>query len=753
MSDRPMQGYVIRFWIVAVLCFILFFLFFGLLSMGGLGELPKTEDLQNPNSYLATEVYTLDNQLLGRYFDQNRSNSKFSELPANLKNALLATEDVRFYDHTGVDGRAIMRVFKGVVTHDMAGGGSTITQQLAKNLFPREKLNKIGLILRKLKEWIIAVKLERSYTKDEIMTLYFNTVEFSDNAFGIKTAAKTYFNKPTDSLRVEESALLVGMLQAPTKYNPRLHPDVSLARRNTVLGQMYKYGYLNKDQKDSLQALPIVLNYKPIDHVEGPAPYFRMFLRDWLKDWCKKNKKSDGTEYNIYRDGLKVYTTLDSKMQSYAELSVAEHLTEMQKIFFNHWKNGNPWKDHPNEWKQAVKNCSWYREYKKAGKTEEEIDTLLRIPHKMRVFSWEGEKDTVMSVIDSIFYMRMFLQSGFLAVDPNNGYVKAWVGGISYKFFQVNHVMTQRQVGSTFKPFVYTVAIRDKGFSPCFQVPNQPVTFEKEDKRWHLMSNWTPHNSDGKYGGMLTLKQALANSINSVSAYLMHEMTPEAVITLVKDMGITSNIPASPSICLGAADISLFEMLGAYTTYANKGVYTQPIFVSRIEDKNGNILQEFSSPRKEVLDEQTAYVMIELMRGVVSEGTGKKLRYKYNLTTDIVGKTGTTQNQSDAWFIGLTPDLIAGVWCGCDDRFVRFRSITYGQGAALALPIWGRFFQKVYSDKSIETDLLKRFEEPENLTIELDCGKYKQEYQRNEVYGSEFDKPTSAPEKDSSKIN
>lgn len=752
-TKRPYLPFLKKFWLLFLAFNILVIILFVCIDVGAFGYMPKIVDLQNPNSYLASEVISTDNITLGTYFDENRSNSKFQEFPTSLKNALLATEDVRFYDHTGVDAEAIARVIKGVVLRDSKGGGSTLTQQLAKNLFPRgEKLSKFQLAFRKLKEWIIAIKLERSFTKDEIITLYFNTVEFSDNAFGVKTAAKTYFNKPTDSLRTEEAAVLVGMLQAPYKYNPRLHPQAATTRRNTVLSQMYKYGYLTKAQKDSLQAMPIQLDFKMIDHTDGLAPYFRMSLKEWLKDWCHKNKKADGTEYNIYRDGLKIYTTIDSRMQRYAEEAVGEHFSELQKIFFQHWKGSNPWKDHPDEWKKTVEACSWYRAYKAAGKTPSEIDALLKIPHKMKVFSWRGEMDTTMSALDSIKYMRMFLETGFIAVDPKNGYVKAWVGGINYKYFQLDHCRTARQVGSTFKPFVYTVAIRDKGFSPCQMVPSSLITFSKNDPRWHLSQDWTPHNSGGGAGGMMTLKHALANSVNTVSAYLMHEMTPEAVITMVRDMGITAPIPNSPSICLGSADIPLEQMIGAYTTYVNKGVYTKPIFVERIEDKNGNILQEFSAERHEVLDENTAYAMIELMRGVVSEGTAKRLIYKYNLKTDIVGKTGTTQNQSDAWFIGLTPDLIAGVWSGCDDRFVRFRSITYGQGAVQALPVWGRFFQKVYADSTIGIDLLKRFEKPENMTIELDCGKYQAAAGYTvDDYGEEFDKPTTNVVKDTAK--
>ncbi|MEI6311161.1 MAG: transglycosylase domain-containing protein [Bacteroidota bacterium] len=755
LTNRPFLPFIKKFWIVAVIAISCFYLFFILLSAGVFGYMPDMEELQNPNSFLASEVISADNVVLGKYFQQNRSNAHYQDLPPQLKNALLATEDIRFFSHTGVDAEAIARVFKGVITRDSKGGGSTITQQLAKNLFPREDLNKIQLVFRKFKEWLIAIKLERSFTKEEIMTLYFNTVEFSDNAYGIKTASQTYFSKPTDSLTIEEAAVLVGMLQAPYKYNPRLHPEASLERRNIVLAQMAKYDFITEDIKNQLQAKPIVLKYKQSDHSDGLAPYFRMTLRDYLKEWCKKNKKPDGTQYNIYKDGLKIYTTIDSRMQGYAEQAVFEHFSQLQKTFNTHWKGMNPWKDHPDEWKKTVHETTWYRAYKKAGKNDTEIDALLAVPHKMKVFSYEGEKDTMMSVLDSIKYMRMFLQTGFVAIDPKNGFVKAYVGGINYKYFQLDHCQTARQVGSTFKPFVYTVAMRDKGYSPCQVVPSSPVTFQASDKRWHLVQNWTPKNSGGKAGGMMTLKSALANSVNTVSAYLMHEMTPEAVITTVKDMGITANIPNTPSICLGSADIPLMEMISAYTTYVDNGVFCKPIMIDRIEDKNGNVLQQFEPERKEVLSADVAYACIELMRGVISEGTGKKLIYKYNLKTDIVGKTGTTQNQSDAWFIGLTPDLIAGVWSGCDDRFVRFRTITYGQGAVQALPVWGRFYQKVYADSSFGIDLEKRFMPPENMSIELDCAKYKVTNGgigvANEEYGAEFDKPTTTPIKDTTK--
>lgn len=728
MSKR----FFIAFWLMFLVGVLAVVGIFYAIASGKMGYMPPFEELENPKSSLATEVISTDNEVIGRYYIENRSNIVYDNINANLRNALLATEDIRFFQHNGVDLRALTRVVKGVVTGDSRGGGSTVTQQLAKNLFPREHLNKLELVFRKLKEWIIAVKLERSYTKEEIMAMYFNTVPFSDNAFGVKSAAFVYFGKPVDSLKVEEAAVLVGMLKAPSTYNPRTHAERSKERRNVVLDQMYRYKFITKEQRDSLFKMPIKLNFHADTHAEGVAPYFREYLRLWLKEWCDKNRKPDGTPYNIYKDGLKVYTTIDSRLQKYAEEAQREHLSEMQEVFFKYWSTRDPWKEFPVEWQATYSHTPKYIELKKQGKSDEEIDRELRKPIPMRIFSYnaEGEKDTVMSIYDSIRYHRMILQNGFLAVNPESGFVRAWVGGVDYRYFQYDHVNinTKRQIGSTFKPFVYTVAIRDKGYSPCFRVPNQPVTFEKSDPRFNLLQDWTPRNSDGKYGGTLSLKQALANSINSVTAYLMHEMTPEAVIKLVQAMGVKSEIPNQPSICLGSADISLFEMVGAYTTYANKGVHVDPIFVTRIEDRNGNVLQDFVATKNEALDEQTTYVMDELMRNVVNGGTGARLRYRFKLTADIIGKTGTTQNYSDGWFIGCTPDLVAGSWVGCEDRYIRFNSMQNGQGASTALPIWAKFFQKVYADSTNfgeEINQSHRFMPPESpLTIELNCSKF-----------------------------
>ena len=742
----PSKKIIASFWALYTLGLITLVLVFYLLANGKMGDMPSFEELENPNSHLATEVISTDHITIGKFYLENRSNILYENINPNLKNALLATEDIRFFDHTGVDLRALLRVMKGLVAHE-SGGGSTITQQLAKNLFPRKKLSKFQLVFRKLKEWIIAVKLERSYTKEEIMAMYFNTVPFSDNAFGIKSAANVYFGKPVDSLKLEEAAVLVGMLKAPSEYNPHSKPKAAMQRRNVVLDQVYHYNIISKEQRDSLMKLPITLDFHSETQTEGEAPYFREYLRLWLKDWCEQHPKPDGTKYNIYKDGLKVYTTIDSRLQRYAEEAQREHLAGIQKTFFDGWKDRDPWKDYKTEWKAIYEKSSRYIDLKAEGKTPDEIDKVMKTPIKMHIFSYTApgqEMDTLMSPYDSIRYHRMIFQNGFLAVAPESGFIRAWVGGVNYKYFQYDHVNinTKRQIGSTFKPFVYTVAIRDKGYSPCFRVPNQLVTFEKGDPRFNLLQDWTPHNSDGKYGGTLSLKQALANSVNCVTAYLMHEIGPQSVVELVKTMGVKSDIPVQPSICLGTPDVSLMEMVGAYTTYANKGTHVEPIFITRIEDRNGNVLQDFVANKNEALDEQTCYVMDELLRNVVLGGTAVRLRYRFHLMNDIFGKTGTTQSYADGWFIGCTPDLIAGSWVGCDDRYIRFHSMENGQGATTALPIWAYFFQKVYSDSlhfKNEINPEHRFEAPkEKITIEMDCSKFA-EGKNGREKGSEFE--------------
>jgi penicillin-binding protein 1A len=751
--------YILIMWglFVAGLLFVVLF-FYGV-SKGMLGEMPDFHEIENPDSYLATEIYSSDGVVLGKYYSQNRSMAKYEELPQNLVNALIATEDVRFEKHSGIDFRALLRA---VFNLGSAGGGSTISQQLAKNLFRTreqeirqleadqieykrtflEKLakGKVKTIFSKFKELIIALKLEKQYTKEEILVMYLNTVEFSDNAFGIKAATKTYFNKPIDSLYTEEAAVLVGMLKAPYTYNPRVNPVNSINRRNVVLFQMYNYNFLSKTEKDSLQALPLTIDFQKSDHVEGLAPYFRENLRLWLRDWAQTHQKSDGTHYNIYKDGLKIYTTINSKMQEYAEKAAREHLEEMQAIFFEHWKNRDPWEYYDKFDKEANHKSENLKLKERLIKTLLSRDTSLTetsaaeyivTPKSMSVWTYRGNVDTTMSPLDSVKYYRMFLQTGFMAMDPKTGYVKAWVGGANYEHFQYDHVNinTKRQIGSTFKPFIYTLAIKEKGYSPCFQIPNELVTFDS--KEWNLPADYTPKNSDNKYGGMLSLKEGLARSVNTVTAYLMHELSPQAVINLVRQMGVKSHIDPFPSMCLGVADISVIEMVGAYTAFANKGIFTEPIFISRIEDKHGNIIEEFYPEKNEALDEETSYVMTQILRNTIdgTGGTGQRVRFKYQVpyTLEIAGKTGTTQSNSDGWFMGYTPELVAGSWVGCSDRFVRFRTTQYGQGASTALPIWAKFMKMVYEDTLLNYNVNAKFEKPvKELSVELDCNKFKQ---------------------------
>ncbi len=710
-------------WLILLGPFVFLFLMVTLIAAGVFGSLPSFEELENPNSLLASEVYSSDMKTLGKYFRENRVNIHYHDLSPNIINALKATEDVRFEEHSGVDIRGLMRVLvKTVVLQQGSGGGSTITQQLAKNLFPRgESLSKPGLIIRKFKEWIIAVKLERNYTKHEILAMYLNTVEFGNNAFGIRSACTTYFQKDTKEVSLQEAAMLIGLLQAPSLYNPVRNPINALNRRNTVIGQLEKYNFITEHQSDSLQKLPIKLDFQPDSHTSGLAQYFREVLKQDLMKWCKEHKKADGTPYNLYKDGLRIYTTVDTRMQAYAEDAVNAHMAELQKTFYDHWKGRIPWEDHPEIIEDAMKHCDRYRDMKAAGVSISDIKKAFNKKVKMTVFSWKGERDTIMTPMDSIRYYKMFLRTGFMAMEPQTGYVRAWVGGNDYKYFQYDQVKDgKRQVGSTFKPFLYTLAMQE-GYSPCYEVPNVPVTII--DKAGVA---WTPSNSDGKYGGMLSLKEALANSVNCVSAYLMKQFGPEAVIQVARKMGITSPLEPYPSLALGTADVSVYEMVGAYSTFANKGVWTEPNYILRIEDKNGVILQDFVPRKVEAISEETSFLMLNLMQGVTIFGTGARLRgSKYGFTNPIAGKTGTTQNQSDGWFMGITPELVAGCWVGCEDRSVHFRTTQLGQGANTALPIWGLFMKKVLANPDLNYSN-GDFEKPDKpLGVELDCSKYK----------------------------
>lgn len=706
---KEMNFYIKRMWQIYAGLLAVILLFFILLSVGVFGEMPSFEDLENPKSNLASQVISADGKVLGTYYIQNRSNTHFNELSPFLIQALIATEDARFEKHAGIDYKALLRVSAGVLTGRYAGGGSTITQQLAKNLFPRgQNLSTPAFILRKFKEWVTAVKLERNYTKEEILAMYLNTVDFGSNAFGVKSAANTFFSKEPRELNAEESALLIAIVNAPTRYSPIRNPENALKRRNLVLAQMAKHDYLTQHQVDSISQLPIDMSkYRMMDHTSGLATYFREILREELTDWCSKHYKSDGTPYNLYKDGLRIYTTINYHMQEYAEYAVKKHLSEeLQPAFFRQMKgqknapfsNDLTKQEIDKIYEDAMKRSDRYIRMRQAGISKDSIWKAFQTKIPMKVFSWKGDIDTMMSPMDSIRYSFSFLHAGLMSMETHTGFVRAYVGGIDYRYFKYDHVkMSKRQVGSTFKPFLYTLAMQEGEFNPCSMVPNVPVTFELYDG-----SLWTPQNSDdAREGQMVPLKWALANSVNYISAFLMKRYSPEAVIKIAQKMGIASEIPAVPSICLGTPEISLYEMTGAFNTFANEGVWVEPIMLTRIEDKNGNVLESFVPRKEEAISQETAYLMVELMKGVVQSGTGVRLRYKYGFDNPIAGKTGTTQNQSDGWFIGLVPQLTTGVWVGGELRSIRFRSITMGQGASMALPIWAHYMKRIYANPSL----------------------------------------------------
>lgn len=733
ISKPKWMNYLVKFWLIVAGLFAFIVLLFYGVANEWFGKMPTFEELENPKSNLASEIYSVDGQILGTYFIENRSNVRYQEISPHLINALKSIEDIRFEEHSGIDERALVRVFFGIITGNRKGGGSTLTQQLAKNLFPRGRLNSLQLVIRKFQEWITAVKLEKYYSKEEIIAMYLNTVPFGHNAFGIKSAAATFFGKTPDSLNVEESALMAGVVNAPTRYSPIRNPERSLARRNLVLNQMQKYGFINNAEFDSISQLPLgVSKFSILDHKQGLATYFREVLRQQLNEWCSNHYKADGSEYNLYKDGLKIYTTIDARMQQYAEEAVKEHLAnDLQPSFYKHWKGytNAPFvfeeEDEELEiemiMKQAMRRSERYRKLRNQGMGLDSIEIVFNTPAEMRVFSWDGPIDTVMTPMDSILYHKYILQAGLMAMEPHSGEVRAYVGGIDYRYFQFDHVtQSKRQVGSTFKPFLYTLAMQEGEYSPCYKVPNISYSVELDDGTF-----WAPRNSsDDRVGEEVTLKWALANSNNWISAYLIRRFSPQSVANVAHQMGVTSDIPAVPAIALGTPDLSLYEMVGAMNTFANKGVYVKPIFITKIEDKNGNLLDRFVPEKREAMDEVTAYKMIELMKGVVESGTSIRLRYKYGFDNPIAGKTGTTQNQSDGWFMGITPQLTSGVWVGAEDRSVHFRSLTLGQGANMALPIWALFMQKVYADTSLGIEK-GDFEKPlQDLSIEFDCEQY-----------------------------
>lgn len=734
-KKKDIKVYLIVIWTLFLLFALSIFLLFHGIVHEWFGEMPTFEELENPETNLATEIISADGKLLGTYYIENRSNVSYADISPDLIHALISIEDVRFYEHSGIDKIALFRVAKGIATGNSdQGGGSTITQQLAKNLFPRgENLSKSKLVIRKLQEWVTATKLEYNYSKDEIIAMYLNTVFYGHNAYGIKKATETFFGKEPDEITMEEAALLAGVVNAPSKFSPRRHPDNAINRRNLVLKRMETNGYITEAEYDSISQIPIDLsNFGVLDHNAGQATYFREFLRSEMHEWAKTHFKQDGTPYNIYKDGLRIYTTIDSRMQQYAEEAVREHLAlDLQPAFYEHWK-GDPkapfvLKDEEEVEKimmLSMKRSERYRVLKKAGWPMDSIIANFNEPTEMRLFSWDGPIDTVLSPMDSIRYSKFFLQSALMSVETGTGHVKAYVGGDDFRFFQYDHVtQAKRQVGSTFKPFLYSLAMQEGEYTPCTKVPNISYSIQLPDGKF-----WEPKDSGKtKFGEEVTLRWALAHSNNRISAYLMKRFGPEATIQMARRMGVTSDIPAVPSICLGVCDLSLYEMVGAMSTFANKGVYVKPIFITKIEDKNGNVIETFKAEQHEAMDEVTAYKMIELMKGVVYEGTGVRLRYKYGLRNPIAGKTGTTQNQSDGWFMGITPDLTTGIWTGAEDRSVHFKTITLGQGSNMALPIWALYMKKVYSDPTLHISQ-GDFQKPlSNVDLEFDCDKYDEE--------------------------
>ncbi|GAA3949995.1 transglycosylase domain-containing protein [Hymenobacter algoricola] len=715
-----------------VLGAILYVLAVSINFLGLFGRMPNLKTLENPKSELASEVYSADGALMGKYFHENRTPAEYEDLPQHLIDALIATEDSRFEQHSGIDAKATGRVAAGLVTGGSGGGGSTLTQQLAKVLFRTRgdlndgTLNKVPgvrMLVTKTKEWILAVRLERNYTKREILRMYLNTNDYGSNAFGINTASKTFFNKKPKDLTVSEAATLVGVLNAPSRFSPKFNPDRSKRRRNWVLLQMNKYGYLPEASLRADTLKPIKLDYSVENQNEGIAPYFRVEVSKMLKAWAKE------TDHDLYADGLKIYTTIDSRMQKYAESALAEHMKLQQKWFDAHWKGQQPWRDEtgkviPNFIATSIRRTERYKSLNnRFDGNKDSINYYLRKKYKMTVFSWQGEKEMVMSPLDSLAYYKRYLQAGFMAMNPLNGQIKAWVGGTNYKYFKYDHVKQgRRQPGSTFKPIVYTAAI-DQGYSPCYQRPDVATTFPAVAGR----ESYTPKNFEGGFSGRtFTLRQALARSMNSITAWVVQKVGPETVVQYAKRLGITSPIEAVPAVGFGSSDVSMFELCGAYGTFVNKGVWTGPMMVTRIEDKNGNVLREFVPQTKEALSEETAYLMTYMLQASTTEpgGTSVILKTGFKFPYEMGGKTGTTSNYSDAWFMGITPDLVCGMWVGGEDRSIHFRTGAYGQGARLALPIYGVFMRKVYADKGIGISTAPFPKPTQPLSIEIDCSRY-----------------------------
>ena len=738
----------------------MWFLFFlGILSLGLLfggaaldwyGPMPDLQQLENPRTNLATQIISSDGVILGKYYlDDNRTPITYEELPQNLVQALIATEDERFYEHAGIDWKGTLRAF---AYFGKRGGASTITQQLARQIFVGVRSrNKFKAVLQKTQEWVIAVQLEQRYTKNEILSLYLNKYDFGYQADGIRSAAKIFFDKTPMKLSIEESATLVGMLKNSSLYNPIRRPERVKERRNIVFQQMYRNKLISPEEKDSLSQLPITITYTPESHREGLATYFRAYLKEFMDEWIAKNPKPDGDKHSLYRDGLRIFTTIDSRMQAMGEAAVDEHMENLQKEFFiQNTKIANPTAPFLElregeidtlMVRTAYRTERW-RKMKLAGIEEAEILASFYKKVPMRIFSWKGERDTIMTPIDSIRYYKHFLRASLVSMEPQSGHVKTWVGGFNYKHFQYDQVKQgRRQIGSTFKPFLYATAIDQLKLSPCDSLPD--ALYCIEPMKHGNISAWCPKNSGDKYGKTRTLKNALANSVNTVSARIMDLVGPRPVINLARKMGITSKLPLVPSIALGTPDISLFEMVGAYSTFVNQGIYVKPVIITRIEDKNGRALYEVVPETQDVLSQEAAYVTVNLLQGVTRAGSGARLRhaglektnyvykkvitgYPYVFENQIAGKTGTTQNQSDGWFMGMVPNLATGVWVGGEDRSVHFKSIAFGQGATMALPIWGVYMKKLYENVALGISV-EDFTAPENLSISIECEELNEE--------------------------
>lgn len=754
-KDNPLVKWFWRIFAGGIAFVLLLFLF---ASWGFFGEMPDFKRLENPETNLATEIVSADGKTLGKfYLDDNRTPVKYKDLPKHLVDALVATEDERFYDHSGIDVRGTIRA---VVYLGRKGGASTITQQLAKQLFHGTKARGLERYTQKIKEWVISTRLETQYTKEEILTMYFNIYDFGYQADGIRSASRIFFDKEPKDLTIEEGAVLVGMFKNSSLYNPVRNPEGVTNRRNVVLAQMAKNNYITQRVKDSLQQIPLKINFTPESHNEGIATYFREYLRSYMKEWIDKNPKPDGSKHNLYLDGMKVYTTIDSKMQTYAEIAVREHMERLQKAFDseNNPKKNKTFpflevsKDEYNSLiERAMKNSERWRKMKSLGHSEKDIRSSFDQKTEMRIFSWAGEKDTVMTPKDSILYYKAFLRTGMMSMEPQTGHIKAWVGGINYKHFQYDQVIQgARQTGSTFKPFVYATAIDQLHYSPCYELPDIQTCIEAG--KYQNVTAWCPKNSNGSFSGkMMTLKYALANSVNSITVNLMDKVGPVPVINMVRNLGITAQIPEMPSIALGTSDVTVLEMVGAYGTFANEGVYVKPILVTRIEDKNGTVLFENTPETHDVVSADVARAVVNLMEGVTQYGSGAQLRtkgadsynslyknvmtgYPYAFTNPIAGKTGTTQNNSDGWFMGMVPNLVTGVWVGGEDRAVHFRGTAYGQGATMALPIWGYYMKKCYEDKELSISK-SPFPAPENMEIITDCSKAEQSSSDGDDFG------------------